>query len=85
MVFLQNMAISSTCYQVKDDVLLKVEKLDSTDCKKLFHGKTTVKGKNPIYPIKLSFTNHSNKSWALNSNGIGLNLASHREVLNSSK
>ena len=78
---MQSLAVSSVFNEVKDQVAVKVEKLDPQDCKKLFNGESPINGKDPIYPIRVAFHNESDRAWGFNTEGVNLNLATEKELI----
>src|SRR3990167_6756127 len=69
----------------KNNFSLKAEILSSDECKKLFKGRSTLEGKDPIYPIKLTLQNKSDKVYGFNLGGIDLKLATEKEVIEKLK
>lgn len=79
--FFDCLSVSSSCTLERSGVAVKIEKLDQQASKKLLGGRTTIKGKNPIYPIKITFNNKTKQTWGFNPSGFNLKLASEDEVL----
>ena len=69
----------------KNNFSLKAEILSSDECKKLFKGRTTLSGKDSIYPVKLTLQNKSDKVYGFNLGGIDLKLATEKEVIEKLK
>lgn len=66
-------------------VEITAKKLTQQECKKLFKGKTPINGKNPIYPVRLSFRNNSDKTLFFNESSLEMPLATEKEVLDKIK
>lgn len=72
---------NSLLFSESNFVEITAKKLTQQECKKLFKGKTPIKGKNPICPVRLSFRNNSDKTLFFNESSLEMPLATEKEVL----
>ncbi|OGB84648.1 hypothetical protein A3F66_00080 [candidate division TM6 bacterium RIFCSPHIGHO2_12_FULL_32_22] len=65
----------------KDGVTLIVERLTARQSRSLFRGRSPITIFNPIYPVKITVINDSDKFWQLDKSSFNICLATEKEVL----